>query len=57
MAEPEILQIGPCPDRDRQLLEEAFRPRPAARCKAMGKLVRDNLSAHFAGQPLLTPVL
>lgn len=25
--------------------------------KAMGKLVRDNLSAHFAGQPLLTPVL
>lgn len=57
MAEPEILQIGPCPDRDRQPLEEAFRPRPAARCKAMGKLVRDNHSAHFAGQPLLTPVL
>jgi lactate dehydrogenase-like 2-hydroxyacid dehydrogenase len=25
--------------------------------QAMGKLVRDNLSAHFAGQPLLTPVL
>lgn len=25
--------------------------------KAMGKLVRDNLSAHFAGQPLLTPVV
>lgn len=25
--------------------------------KAMGKLVRDNLSAHFSGQPLLTPVL
>jgi lactate dehydrogenase-like 2-hydroxyacid dehydrogenase len=25
--------------------------------KAMGKLVRDNLIAHFAGQPLLTPVL
>lgn len=25
--------------------------------KAMGKLVRDNLSAHFAGQSLLTPVL
>lgn len=25
--------------------------------KAMGKLVRDNLSAHFAGQPLLTAVL
>lgn len=25
--------------------------------KAMGKLVRDNLSAHFAGEPLLTPVL
>ncbi|MCA0030376.1 MAG: 2-hydroxyacid dehydrogenase [Mesorhizobium sp.] len=25
--------------------------------KAMGKLVRDNLAAHFAGQPLLTPVL
>ncbi|MCL6282472.1 2-hydroxyacid dehydrogenase [Ruegeria sp. 2012CJ41-6] len=24
--------------------------------KAMGKLVRDNLSAHFAGQDLLTPV-
>ncbi|BCG92452.1 2-hydroxyacid dehydrogenase [Mesorhizobium sp. 131-2-1] len=24
---------------------------------AMGKLVRDNLAAHFAGQPLLTPVL
>ncbi len=24
--------------------------------KAMGKLVRDNLAAHFAGQPLLTPV-
>lgn len=24
--------------------------------KAMGKLVRDNLTAHFAGQPLLTPV-
>lgn len=25
--------------------------------KAMGKLLRDNLAAHFAGQPLLTPVL
>ncbi|TPJ30208.1 2-hydroxyacid dehydrogenase [Mesorhizobium sp. B2-7-2] len=25
--------------------------------RAMGKLVRDNLAAHFAGQPLLTPVL
>jgi lactate dehydrogenase-like 2-hydroxyacid dehydrogenase len=25
--------------------------------KAMGQLVRDNLSAHFAGQPLPTPVL
>lgn len=25
--------------------------------KAMGRLVRDNLAAHFAGQPLLTPVL
>jgi len=25
--------------------------------KAMGKLVRDNLTAHFAGQALLTPVL
>ena len=25
--------------------------------KAMGKLVRDNLLAHFAGQPVLTPVL
>lgn len=25
--------------------------------KAMGKLMRDNLTAHFAGQPLLTPVL
>ncbi len=25
--------------------------------KAMGKLVRDNLEAHFAGKPLLTPVL
>lgn len=25
--------------------------------KAMGQLLRDNLSAHFAGQPLLTPVL
>ncbi len=25
--------------------------------KAMGKLVRDNLTAHFAGQPLLTQVL
>lgn len=25
--------------------------------KAMGKLVRDNLAAHFAGQPLLSPVL
>ncbi|MFN3847673.1 MAG: 2-hydroxyacid dehydrogenase [Paracoccaceae bacterium] len=24
---------------------------------AVGKLVRDNLTAHFAGQPLLTPVL
>ena len=24
--------------------------------RAMGKLVRDNLAAHFAGQPLLTPV-
>jgi lactate dehydrogenase-like 2-hydroxyacid dehydrogenase len=24
--------------------------------QAMGKLVRDNLSAHFAGKPLLTPV-
>jgi D-3-phosphoglycerate dehydrogenase len=25
--------------------------------KAMGKLVRDNLAAHFAGKPLLTPVV
>jgi lactate dehydrogenase-like 2-hydroxyacid dehydrogenase len=25
--------------------------------RAMGKLVRDNLAAHFAGQPLLTPVI
>ncbi|WP_404401383.1 2-hydroxyacid dehydrogenase [Pelagibacterium halotolerans] len=25
--------------------------------KAMGQLVRDNLTAHFAGKPLLTPVL
>jgi lactate dehydrogenase-like 2-hydroxyacid dehydrogenase len=25
--------------------------------KAMGKLLRDNLTAHFAGEPLLTPVL
>ena len=25
--------------------------------KAMGQLVRDNLAAHFAGQPLPTPVL
>jgi lactate dehydrogenase-like 2-hydroxyacid dehydrogenase len=25
--------------------------------QAMGKLVRDNLTAHFAGQPLLTPVV
>jgi lactate dehydrogenase-like 2-hydroxyacid dehydrogenase len=25
--------------------------------RAMGKLMRDNLAAHFAGQPLLTPVL
>ncbi|WP_202315255.1 2-hydroxyacid dehydrogenase [Mesorhizobium sp. L-8-10] len=25
--------------------------------KAMGKLVRDNLAAHFGGQPLLTPVV
>ncbi len=25
--------------------------------RAMGRLVRDNLTAHFAGQPLLTPVV
>ncbi|NRQ19193.1 2-ketogluconate reductase [Ensifer sesbaniae] len=25
--------------------------------KAMGQLVRDNLAPHFAGKPLLTPVL
>lgn len=25
--------------------------------KAMGQLMRDNLAAHFAGQPLITPVL
>jgi lactate dehydrogenase-like 2-hydroxyacid dehydrogenase len=25
--------------------------------RAMGKLVRDNLSAHFAGEPLLSPVI
>jgi len=25
--------------------------------KAMGQLMRDNLTAHFAGKPLLTPVL
>jgi lactate dehydrogenase-like 2-hydroxyacid dehydrogenase len=24
--------------------------------KAMGRLVRENLAAHFAGRPLLTPV-
>jgi lactate dehydrogenase-like 2-hydroxyacid dehydrogenase len=25
--------------------------------QAMGRLVRDNLTAHFAGRPLLTPVI
>ena len=25
--------------------------------RAMGQLVRDNLAAHFAGKPLLTPVV
>jgi lactate dehydrogenase-like 2-hydroxyacid dehydrogenase len=25
--------------------------------KAVGKLVRDTLAAHFAGRPLLTPVI
>ena len=25
--------------------------------KAMGQLMRDNLTAHFAGQPLQTPVI
>ncbi len=25
--------------------------------KAMGKLVRDNLAAHFAGRPLVSPVV
>ena len=25
--------------------------------RAMGQLVRDNLAAHFAGRPLLTPVV
>jgi lactate dehydrogenase-like 2-hydroxyacid dehydrogenase len=25
--------------------------------KAMGQLMRDNLTAHFAGKPVLTPVI
>ena len=25
--------------------------------RAMGQMMRDNLTAHFAGQPLLTPVI
>jgi hypothetical protein len=25
--------------------------------RAMGQLMRDNLTAHFAGEPLLTPVV
>jgi lactate dehydrogenase-like 2-hydroxyacid dehydrogenase len=25
--------------------------------KAMGQLVRDNMAAHFAGRPLVTPVV
>ena len=29
---------------------------PDRDCEAMGRLVRDNLHAHFSGQPLLTPV-
>jgi D-3-phosphoglycerate dehydrogenase len=25
--------------------------------KSMGQLMRDNLAAHFSGQPVLTPVI
>ena len=52
------------PDIDRRLLGFAnvvLQPHHASGTiearKAMGKLVRDNLAAHFAGRPLPTPVI
>jgi D-3-phosphoglycerate dehydrogenase len=52
------------PDIDRRVLEfrqVIVQPHQSSGTvetrKAMGKLVRDNLEAHFAGRPLLTPVV
>ena len=52
------------PNVNRRLLEVPnvlLQPHPASGTietrKAMGQLMRDNLTAHFAGRPLLTPGL
>ena len=42
---------------DNVLLEPHQSSGTAETRKAMGKLVRDNLEAHFAGRPLVTPVV
>ena len=44
-------------DLDNVLLQPHHASGTVETRQAMGKLVRDNLSAHFAGKPLLTPVL
>ncbi|MEM9522591.1 MAG: 2-hydroxyacid dehydrogenase [Pseudomonadota bacterium] len=44
-------------DLDNVLLQPHHASGTVETRKAMGKLVRDNLTAHFAGKPLLTPVL
>ena len=44
-------------DLDNVLLQPHHASGTVETRKAMGQLVRDNLTAHFAGIPLLTPVL
>jgi len=44
-------------DLDNVLLQPHHASGTVETRKAMGQLVRDNLTAYFAGQPLLTPVL
>ncbi len=44
-------------DLDNVLLQPHHASGTVETRQAMGQLVRDNLTAHFAGQPLLTPVM
>ena len=51
--QPDLLVTGPYPAWD---MDEHHASGTTETRKAMGRLVRDNLQAHFAGAALLTPV-